>query len=256
MIPYHGTPMTPLTAAATFFAARHAMVSFATIDRGGVDQMPVIAEVAQSFALDNGAFTAWRSGAPVTDWRPFYAWVDEWRRHPGFDWALIPDVIDGDEAANDLLVHAWPFCITTGVPVWHLHESIDRLQRLAANWVRVAFGSSGAYAQVGSDAWWRRIEQAMDAICDERGRSSTKIHGLRMLDTDVFTRIPFASADSTNVARNMGLDQKWKGTYAPSSPAIRALVIAERVEAFNSPAVWTRGEKQATLLGSLLFGDC
>jgi len=43
--------------------------------------------------------------------------VEEWRRHPGFDWAIIPDVIDGDEAANDALVTAWPFGMVVGVPV-------------------------------------------------------------------------------------------------------------------------------------------
>ena len=37
------------------------------------------AEVCQSFCLDNGAFSAWQSGAPITDWSGYYAWVDERR---------------------------------------------------------------------------------------------------------------------------------------------------------------------------------
>ena len=53
-----------------------------------------------------------------------------------------PDVIDGDEASNDELLLAWPKELR-GVPVWHLHESLERLQRLASEWPTVAFGSSG-----------------------------------------------------------------------------------------------------------------
>lgn len=250
MIHYHGTPMTPLADAVRFFAGRHAMVSFATI---GVDQLSAIAEVAQSFVLDNGAFTAWRAAQPVIDWSTYYGWAEEWLAHPGCDWALIPDVIDGDEAANDELVESWPFA-QRGVPIWHLHESIGRLVQLCSEWQRVAFGSSGAYATVGTSAWWARIAEALDAICDDDGRPTTKLHGLRMLDPDVFTDIPFASADSTNVARNMGLDTKWTGPYVPKSAFVRALVMADRVEAHNSAARWERPARQHTLAGTPLFG--
>lgn len=230
MIHYHGSPLTPEHAAAQVYAGRHAMVSFAH-----PAQLPLIADVCQSFALDNGAFSAWRSGKPVSDWEPFYKWVDEWRRHPGFDWYLIPDVIDGDEDANDeLIATASP---NDGVPVWHLHESLDRLEKLAFHWPRVAFGSSGEYATVGSPQWWHRMAEAMDVVCDG-GRPCVKLHGLRMLSPRIFTRFPFASADSTNVARNTGLDGKWRGTYAPTSPAIRGIVLASRVEAMQSAPRW------------------
>ncbi|MGK9559302.1 hypothetical protein O6495_24055, partial [Salmonella enterica subsp. enterica] len=43
-----------------------------------------------------------------------------------------------------------------------------------------------------------------------------------------------ASADSTNVARNIGIDSAWKGTYSPQSKETRAYVLAERIESFNS----------------------
>jgi len=240
VIHYHGTPLTPTDAAARFFRAKHAMVSFAT----GRNQLPVIAEVAQSFALDNGAFTAWKRGEPVTDWRPYYAWVSEWTCHPGCDWALIPDVIDGSEEDNDALIDEWPLdAPSAGVPVWHLHESVERLVRLCTdfpNWPRVAIGSSGKYATIGTTSWWSRISEALDAICDDDGMPKTKLHGLRMLDPQVFSRIPFASADSTNVARNIGLDGNWRGTYVPTSPEIRAIVIADRIEAHNSAPRWDR----------------
>ena len=111
-------------------------------------QIVIAAEVAQSFALDNGAFSVWKQGIEA-NWLTYYEWVEQWRRHPGFDWAIIPDVIEGDEAANDALLAEWPFSKSAGVPVWHFHESLERLARLANEWPRVALGSSGQYADAG-----------------------------------------------------------------------------------------------------------
>lgn len=263
MIHYHGTPVTPIYDAARFFRAKHAMISYATIDRGGKDQMPLIASVCQSFALDNGAFTAWKSGNPVTDWKPFYEWVEQWIMHPAFDWALIPDVIDGDEAANDALVEAWPWDFDTGVPVWHMHESIDRLVRLCTFWPRVALGSSGEFATVGTDAWWYRMAEAMEAICFDSGGGDgfpmTKLHGLRMLNADVIAEVPLASADSTNIAQNVGRDARWSGRYAPRSEDVRALVMADRIETAEAAAKWSRRvpvtARLFTLAGSTLRKD-
>lgn len=69
----------------------------------------------------------------------------------GQTWAVIPDVIDGDEDANNALLVSWSLRgLPKGAPVWHLHESLDRLQRLAAGYERVCFGSSGSYAQIGT----------------------------------------------------------------------------------------------------------
>ncbi|MDR9993265.1 hypothetical protein PTZ59_24650, partial [Enterobacter hormaechei subsp. steigerwaltii] len=63
----------------------------------------------------------------------------------------------------------------------------------------------------------------------------TKLHGLRMLNADIFRHIPLSSADSTNVARNIGIDKAWdKSAYAPASKETRAAVLVERIEAFNS----------------------
>ena len=99
MIHYHGGPVTPHEAARALWARRHAMVSFYH-----PDQIALAAEVCQSFVLDNGAFSAWKDGAQLADWSEYVAWVNHWGRHPGCDWAVIPDVIDGDEAANDDLL--------------------------------------------------------------------------------------------------------------------------------------------------------
>jgi hypothetical protein len=242
VIHYHGTPITPATVAATVFAARHAFVSWAN-----PEQIGVVVEVCQSFALDNGAFSAWRSGNPVTDWAGYYEWCSA-HRAPHCDFAIIPDVVDGGESDNDALIAEWPLGLF-GVPVWHLHESLDRLQRLAADWPRVALGSSGAYSDPGSPAWWNRMAEALPAVCDGDGRPLVKLHGLRMLDSYLVERIPFSSADSTNIARNIGIDGKWTGAYQPPSKDVRAVVLASRIESVNSPARWGGRPVQHGLFG-------
>lgn len=237
MIHYHGGPVTPSTAAIALWQRRHAMVSFAN-----PEQVALAAEVCQSFALDNGAYTIWRQGGTL-DVASYVAWINTWKQHPAFDWALIPDVIDGDEATNDLMFAEYRSAggdLLAGVPVWHLHESIGRLERLCRTFPRVALGSSGRYAVVGTSEWWQRIGEAMDAICDADGRPCCRLHGLRMLDPTVFSQLPLASADSANVARNIGIDQKWNGAYAAISKDVRALVLADRIERHASAARWTR----------------
>lgn len=209
------------------------MVSFAH-----PEQMELMLEVCQSIAADNSAYTKWRAGTPVTNWLPFRRWIDEYIGHPALDWFLIPDVIDGDERDNDQLIFEFRE-VKHGVPVWHLHESLTRIDRLIdLGYERIAIGSSGQFATIKSDRWWNRMGEAMQVLCDSHGRPRVKLHGLRMLDPDVFSTFPFASADSTNVARNVGLDSRWKGTYAPPNKATRGIVLANRIEAYQSPAVW------------------
>ena len=159
----------------------------------------------------------------------------EWHRHPGFDWALIPDVIDGTESENDELLSEWPTDLP-GVPVWHLHESVERLVVLCKSYPRVALGSSGQFKSPGTELWWQRINEALPDICVE-GRPICKLHGLRMLDPDIFTKLPLASADSTNAAVNGGSISRF-GSYPPPTKAQRSAVIADRIESYNSSAVF------------------
>lgn len=203
------------------------------------DQLGLAIEFAQSFAVDNGAFSAWKSGEPVEDWQPFYDWVAALRRIPNFDFAVIPDEIDSTEAENDALLDEWPWG-HAGAPVWHLHESLGRLERLAYEWPRVCLGSSSRFATIGTASWWNRMAEAMNVVCDSQGLPVCKIHGLRMLDSRVFSRFPFASADSTNIARNIGIDAKWRGTYTPPSKECRAQVMRERIEAHQAAVRWDR----------------
>lgn len=232
MIHYHGTPMTPAADMVTAFAGRHAMVSFED-----PRQIDVAAEICKSVVLDNGAFTAWKAGRKY-DFAGFQQWAAYWLRHPCVEWAIIPDVIDGDEKANDILLADWELPPAVSVPVFHLHESLDRLDRLMdAGYVRVALGSSGQYANPGTRSWWKRMAEVMEVACDEEGFPRCKLHGLRMLDPVEFSHLPLTSADSCNVARNVGIDDNW-GKYAPASRAMRALIMMDRIEAHASARRW------------------
>ena len=245
MIHYHGLPITPATAACAAVGGGHAFVSFRY-----ADQLGLALEICQSFAVDNGAFSAWKSGKPITDWTGYYAWVDDICRSPSFDFSVIPDVIDGDEQANDALLSEWPWKARhahIGAPVWHMHESIGRLQRLAHAWPRICIGSSGEFATVGNFRWWGRIAEAMNAVTGKDGLPITKLHGLRMLNPEVFTRLPLSSADSTNIAQNIGIDSAWRGTYQPKGKDVRALVMRERIEAHQSLQHWEQQTIQMAL---------
>lgn len=231
MIHYHGGPITPVAVAVSLWTGRHALVSFAR-----PEQIEVAAEVCQDFVLDNGAFSVWRQGGTV-NWPDYYRFVERWMCHPACAWALIPDVIGGTEADNDRLIAEWPHQ-TFGVPVWHLHESLDRLHALCSQWPRVALGSSGEWSRPGTRDWWVRMAEAMARICDAEGRPMAKLHGLRMMNPDIFKHAPFASVDSSSIARNIGLDCWWKGQWSPKSKTVRALVLADRYESHQSSALW------------------
>jgi len=229
MIHYHGGPITPETCAYRTWRGRHAFVSFAHSY-----QIEFAAGICQSFALDNGAFTFWKQDKEP-DWDSYYDWCAEWLYHPACDWAVIPDVIDGSEAENDALLHEWPF-EQRGVPVWHLNESIDRLLRLAYMWPRVALGSTSEWDVSKPSACVERLNQVLPAIC-RNGRPITKLHGLRMLRPEIITKIPLASGDSTNVARNIGIDKRWeKAAYMPATKETRAQVLVERMEQHDTPS--------------------
>lgn len=234
MIHYHGLPITPATVAVEAIAGGHAFIS-----KRSHGQLGLALAYCQSFALDNGAFSAWKEGNPVSDWSDYYKWVSDLKRRPGFDFAVIPDVIDGDEAANDALIEEWPHGEFCGAPVWHMHESLDRLVRLCNRWPRVCLGSSGEYSSVGTAKWWKRMSDAMDSIVDSDGYPKARLHGLRMLNPAVFSKLPLSSADSTNIGRNVGIDKNWaKGNYPAPTKEARARVMRQRIEIVNSAPYW------------------
>jgi hypothetical protein len=155
------------------------------------------------------------------------AWGEPWL-HFQTTWAVCPDVIDGSELDNDALLADWLRTrLPRGAPVWHLHESLDRLRRLADTFPRICFGSSGQYSKPGSDAWSRRVDEAWNAIHSV----GVWVHMLRAMDEATQGPWPFASADSTNLARNhLG---------SGSAPGRDIRRMAERIDSRQTPARWT-----------------
>lgn len=230
MIHYHGGPINPESCAVETWAGRHAFISFAR-----PHQIEMIGAIAQTFACDNGAFTKWKEAAGKTiNWDDYYPFIKRWMNHPGFDFAIIPDVIDGGEAENDALLKEWPHGKIVGVPVWHMNESDDRFIRLCNEYPRVAIGSCGEYDVKSPRKAVLRLKDIIRHVVDEYGQPICKLHGLRMLNPAIFTKLPLASADSTNVARNCKLDTKWEGPYEPATLQDRAYVLVRRIESHNS----------------------
>ena len=176
----------------------------------------------------------WKSGTEV-NWDDYYGWSEEWLAHPACDWAIIPDVIGGSESENDELVAGWPHG-HRGVPVWHLNESVERLQRLAEDWPRVALGSAAEYDVSSPSKCLHRLADCLPAIT-KNGLLKTKLHGLRMLNPAITQLVPLSSADSTNVARNIGIDQAWKGSYQPATKEGRVDLLIDRIESHPTPHI-------------------
>jgi hypothetical protein len=217
-IHYHGTPITP-RAVLEELAGRHFCVSYAK-----PQDVEAVHRIGQSVMLDNGAYSAWRLGVEI-DWDAWAFWADRWLVYPT-TWAVLPDSVDGGVEANDLLLDRFARRFPSGqvAPVWHLHEPLERLHDLVARFDRVCFGSSGLYATVGSTGWRRRVAEAFDDVADTGGVVPW-IHMLRgmSLAGDEF---PFASLDSTDIARNH------------NRPQNTARKMVERWDAIQCPPVW------------------
>ena len=165
LIRYHGTPITPDAAASHILKGRHGLVSFYR-----PDQIGLVSEICQSFVIDNGAFSYWRKNIEP-DWNGYETFCQTWEFHPGFDWLIIPDVIDGTLDENKVLIDKWVklFDRSKLVPVWHLNEPIDWLVELCKTFDRVALGSAGEYSQIGTDKWFYRMNDCFQAITDKQG---------------------------------------------------------------------------------------
>jgi hypothetical protein len=224
MMHYHGTPITPRSVLLAL-AGRNFCVSFSE-----PRDIEVCHRIGQSVMLDNGAFSVWRQGRTI-NWEAWATWAEPWLDYRT-TWAVLPDVIEGDETDNDYLLSQYAWLMAgrgSTVPVWHLHESLTRLSRLTDSYGRVCFGSSERYAVVGSEAWRRRVDKAFHEISDSEGRVPW-VHMLRGMGM-VGSEFPFASVDSTDVARNHNRDQ---------NTPIR---MAERWDAIQCPPRWHRVEQ-------------
>nr|WP_229222882.1 hypothetical protein [Enterobacter hormaechei] len=211
---YHGTPVWGNSGAVHRIAVNGAgaFVSFVR-----PDQLEASIKHAAMVGIDNGAFSAWMRGLLI-DWNDFYNWLRGFYHNPKVSFFVIPDVVEGGEADNDALINSMPSELRDkAAPVWHLHESLDRLIELCREWPRVCFGSSGQYAVIRTVHWHRRMTEAFELIyC--RHSFKTAIHGLRMLDGRVMGNYPLDSADSTNIACNV---PKFEVKYPELTQAIR-----------------------------------
>lgn len=133
---------------------------------------------------------------------------------------------------------AWTAQDFDSVPVWHMHESMEKLGWLVDDFPRVAIGSSAQFAKIATKAWWPRIAEAMTVACDAEGYPKTRLHGLRQMDPRVFSVIPYSSVDSTAVARAIGIDSKWTGSYIPRSKKTRALVVRDNISFHVASRRW------------------
>jgi hypothetical protein len=229
VIHYHGTPLTP-RAELMKMAGKNFCVSFAA--PGDADWC--LAH-AQSVMWDSGAFSAFTRKAEV-DWSKYYEWLEPRLGHP--HWAVIPDVIDGSVAEQRAMVAQWPHGSMLGVPVWHMGLDISYLLDLAQTWPRICFGSSQQYWQVGSDPWCRRADEAFNALA-KRGPLPW-VHMLRGLSL-CGDRWPFASADSTNVARN------FKNIGNETDPER----MARRIDSVQCPIKWKTRATQKELFDAV-----
>jgi hypothetical protein len=216
---YHGTPITP-NSVLDSLGGRNFCVSFSA-----PQQVRRCHEIGQSVMLDNGAFSVWKRGITI-DWQQWWDWVEPWLDYQT-TWAVLPDSIEGDEQVNDALAAEWAW-IASGrghvVPVWHLHESFARMCRLVDKYGRVCFGSSGAFASVGTDPWHRRVTGAFDRLSDTFGRVPW-VHMLRGM-AQSGGDFPFASVDSTDIARNHNLAHN------------NAVRMADRWDSMQCPPRW------------------
>lgn len=220
MIKYHGTPITPKSVFAEAMEGRNVLISFAQAQ----DLIKAIG-FCSKIMIDNGAFTFWKTNRKP-DWNKYYDFVSKHLHN--ISYFFIPDVIDGTEEENDLLIDEYlnskSLVGNKAIPVWHIHESFDRLKRMMTMFDYIAIGSSGEYSTIGTKDWHERMREAMKVICCKDGIPKVKIHMLRCLNHRVFTKYPFYSGDSTNLARNHHRDGLW--------------TIINRVEKHNSPHVF------------------
>lgn len=224
MIHFHGGPVTPAAVLLTL-AGKHFCVSHAR-----PDQVAIMHQIGQSVLLDNGAFSKHTRQAD-TDWASYYAWCDQWLDYPT-TWAVIPDVIDAGSQEQDGLIREWPHG-DRGAPVWHSSEPLDRLYRLCDEWPKVCVGSTDGHWQVLSAAWRARMDEAFNGLA-RRHKRMPWLHMLRGMQL-ALEPYPFASVDSTDVARNH------------HRPHNTARAMADRWDAAQCPPRWTIREPQPDL---------
>ncbi len=218
MLKFYGTPLTPNSVFDEVMPGRNSLIPFPN-----PQNLHRAIKLCEKVIIDNGAFTIWRKGG-VPDWDKYYAWMQPFKHN--IEFFFIPDVIDGTEEENDYLIADYfKKKETRGVPIWHINESFERLERLMDSFDYIAIGSAGEFAQLATPQWFNQMDKAMRIICDKDGYPKVKIHMLRCLDPDIFLHFPFESGDSTGLAQNHSRDG-WRN-------------IVARIEKYESPKKYT-----------------
>ena len=218
MLHYHGTPITP-KAELDKLAGKNFCVSYAS-----PRDADWCIKNAQSIMWDNGAFSSYTRGAGF-DKGGYIRWLDD-KLH-GANWAVIPDVIGGDVDDQRAYMSGWPYPKHLSAAVWHMDLPISWLVELVESYPRICFGSSGKFWKVGDAKWARRADEAWEAI-DKTG-ARPWVHMMRGLKLSKH-RWPFASADSTNVARN------FKNRGYEKCPK----TMCEKIDAIQTPLTFTK----------------
>jgi len=236
MIKYYGTPITPNRIFDEIFEdGRNCLIPFPN-----PQNLKRAVGKCSKIIVDNGAFTLWRKGGNI-DWDKYYSFIE--KTIDELEFFFIPDVIDGSEEENDNLIFEYfekyqkdydysikGYCginklLKKGVPIWHINESFERLERLMNRFNYIAIGSAGEYRDLGTDKWHKRMNKTMKILCDKDGSPKVRIHMLRCLNPDIFLLYPFHSGDSTGLAQNHSRDG-WRK-------------IVAGIEKYNSPKQYT-----------------
>ncbi|WP_425338796.1 hypothetical protein [Enterobacter roggenkampii] len=78
-----------------------------------------------------------------------------------------------------------------------MNEPDERFFRLCREFPRVCIGSMGEYDAKRPRSCRAKLRDLIRHVVDINGYPITKLHGLRMLNADIFRHIPLSSADST-----------------------------------------------------------
>lgn len=168
---------------------------------------------------DNGAFSSYTKGKPFRK-KEYIQWLDD--KLYGANWAVVPDKIGGSVSEQREYSSDWPYPDHLSCYVWHMDLPLGWLKELVEEKPFIAFGSSGKYWKVMSPEWKDRADQAWELI--EKVGNRNKVHMMRGLKV-CGQRWPFASADSSNIARNHGSHAVKKCTRE----------MADRIDSIQSP---------------------
>jgi hypothetical protein len=197
--------------------------------------------LASQLMLDWGGYPAWRDGVELdADYRAgYFAWVDPLLDRPT-TWAVIPDIIGAPSQILDSLLKEWPHGPERGAPVYHLDAEMmqppERMLRLLDVYPRVCIGWAEKKLPILGSDHQRCLDKLWNEIA-KRHRRTPVVHHFRGTQL-VKHRWPFATLDSTDVARNH------------NRPQNTARAMADRWDAAQCPARWARRDAHPNLFES------